>query len=81
MLGGGIFVTQGKTLPGSYINFVNSTSTTLSLGERGVVALPMALGKAVGSVIELTKLDFASNCKTITGFEYESDDVEFTKLM
>lgn len=70
MLGGGVFVTQDKTLPGSYINFVNTTSTTAGLGERGVVALPLMLGKAPGEVIEVTKSDFVNNCKELLGVEY-----------
>ena len=78
MLGGGIFTTRDKTLPGSYINFVNSASTTSAIGERGTVAIPMALGKAAGSVIELTKSDFITDCKEITGFDY--GDEEMTAL-
>ena len=70
MLGGGTFVTQNKILPGSYINFVNISRATPTLGERGVVAIPLALNKAPGEVIELTRLDFVSNCKEITGYEY-----------
>lgn len=75
MLGGGIFTARDKTLPGSYINFVNFASATSAIGERGTVAIPMALGKAAGSVIELTKSDFITDCKAITGFEYSADEV------
>ena len=39
MLGGGVFVTQNKILPGSYINFVSLASATSALGERGTVAI------------------------------------------
>ena len=41
MLGGGIFVTQNKTLPGSYINVVNSTAVASTFGDRGVVAIAL----------------------------------------
>lgn len=75
MLGGGVFVTQDKTLPGSYINFVNTTSTTAALGERGVVAIALTLGKAPGEVIEVTKSDFVTNCKELLGKEYTSKEV------
>ena len=75
MLGGGIFVTQNKILPGAYINFVNVTKATANLGERGVVAIPLPLNKAAGSVIELTRLDFVSDCKEITGYEYFDKEV------
>ena len=49
MLGGGVFVTQNKILPGSYINFVNATKASSTVGERGTVAIALALGKAYDS--------------------------------
>ena len=77
MLGGGVFVTQNKVLPGSYINFVNATKATSSIGERGTVALALALNneETAGKVIELTKLDLASDCKNITGYDYTAKEV------
>ena len=72
MLGGGVFVTQNKTLPGSYINFVSLASATSALGERGTVAIALSLNKAPGTVITLTKADFATKCAEITGLEYAS---------
>lgn len=70
MLGGGIFVTQNKTLPGAYINFVSLPSVTSELGERGIVAIALPLGKAAGTVIELTKADFVTKSQDILGLEY-----------
>ena len=75
MLGGGVFVTQNKTLPGSYINFVNLASANATLGERGTVAIALPLNKAAGTVIELTRAEFATNCKELTGAEYSSEAV------
>lgn len=75
MLGGGVFVTQSKVLPGSYINFVNASSASSSIGERGAVAIALPLGKAAGEVIELTKANFVKNCSTILGKAYDSKDV------
>ena len=75
MLGGGVFVTQNKTLPGSYINFVSTLNTNSTLGERGVVAIALQIGKAVGTVIEVTKADFVSNCESLFGVEYGDDKV------
>lgn len=75
MLGGGVFVTQNKTLPGSYINFVSLASTTSALGERGTVAIALPLNKSTGKVIELSRMDFVSNCKELLGVEYSSDAV------
>ena len=70
MLGGGVFVTQNKILPGSYINFVSIASTTSALGERGTVAIALPLNKAAGTVIELNKLDFVANSETLLGVKY-----------
>lgn len=75
MLGGGVFVTQNKILPGSYINFVNATKATASLGERGVVAIALPIGKEAGKVFEITRADFTRDCKNILGKEYTSVDV------
>ena len=44
MLGGGVFVTQNKVLPGSYINFINASKATSNIGERGTVAIALSLG-------------------------------------
>lgn len=74
MLGGGIFVTQNKVLPGSYINFVNASRATANLGERGVVAIPLALNKDAGKVIEITRAEFVANAKELTGVEYTSTE-------
>ena len=75
MLGGGIFVTQNKVLPGSYINFVSASKASATLGERGVVAIALPLNKSAGSVIEITRSDFVQNAKTLTGKEYGSADL------
>jgi hypothetical protein len=60
MLGGGVFVTQNKTLPGSYINIVSTPKTSATVGERGIVAMPFELGVAPGTVIELTRTDWVT---------------------
>lgn len=74
-LGGGIFVTQNKILPGSYINVVSATSATANLGERGTVAIALPLGKAEGSVIEITAREFLNESSEILGKAYDSADV------
>lgn len=72
MLGGGVFVTQNKTLPGSYINFVSVATATSALGERGIVAIALPLNKSAGKVIEINALDFVANSEEILGIEYAS---------
>ena len=75
MLGGGVFVTQNKTLPGSYINFVSLASASSTLGDRGTVAIALPLNKAVGTVIEVTREAFVTNCTELLGVAYDSDTV------
>ena len=76
MLGGGIFVTQNKTLPGSYINFINASAAGSSVTDRGVVAIALPLKKSAGSVIEVTKGQFAADCKNVLGAAYNSEDMK-----
>jgi N-acetylglutamate synthase/N-acetylornithine aminotransferase len=78
MLGGGIYVTQNKTLPGSYINFVNATNANSTVGERGVVAIALNLGKNPGSIIEITKNEFMQDSNGLLGKNY--DAVELAPL-
>lgn len=75
-LGGGKFTVQNKVLPGSYINIVSAGNTSATVGDRGVVAIAMKLGKATGKVITLTKAEFVKDCKNILGVEYNSDAVK-----
>lgn len=70
-LGGGTWVTQNKVLAGTYINFVNATSATANLGERGIVAIALPLGSSssatAGTVVECTSTDFIQNADTVLG--------------
>lgn len=75
MLGGGIYVTQNKTLPGSYVNFINASSASSTVGDRGVVAIALPLKMAANTVIEVTHADFVNNCSTILGVAYDADEV------
>ena len=75
MLGGGIYVTQNKTLPGSYVNFINASSVTSTVGERGVVAIALPLNKAAGKVIEVTKKQFYNSCEELLGKKYDHTDL------
>ena len=74
MLGGGVFVTQNKGIPGSYINFVNATNATSTVGERGTVAIALPLNKAAGTVIEITKGEFTKQSIELLGIEYTSKE-------
>ena len=76
MLGGGIFVTQNKVLPGSYINFVNATKATATVGDRGTVAIALPLNVASGTVIDITRSEFVKECKTFFNCEYDDEKVK-----
>lgn len=75
MLGGGIYVTQNKTLPGSYINIINASSVTSAVSDRGVVAIALPLNKVKGTVIEVTRSDFYKNSEELLGKKYDSADM------
>ena len=74
-LGGGVFVTQNKVMPGSYINVVNATKATSTVGERGTVAIALALGKEAGTVITLTRPEFVQDSMTLLGKAYDAKEV------
>ncbi len=74
MLGGGTFVTQNKTLPGAYINFVSAARATSGIGDRGIVAMALPLKWGVDDAIfTVTGGDFRKKCLEIFGFEYDSE--------
>ena len=75
MLGGGIYVTQNKTLPGSYINVINASSASSTVGDRGVVAIALPLNKSAGKVIEVTRNDFYNNGEELLGKKHDSADL------
>lgn len=67
-LGGGVWLTQNKVLPGSYINFVNTNTGGANLGERGIVAIALPLtNETAGKVVECSNLDFIQKPKEILG--------------
>lgn len=73
-LGGGIWTSQNKVLPGSYINFVSAAKATATLSDRGYVALPMALSWGPdGTVITVTAEDFQKDSLRIFGYAYTDD--------
>lgn len=76
-LGGGTFTLQNKVLPGSYINVVSTGNNTSTMGERGVVALPMSLSWGnPGEVITVTAEEFSTNSMKIFGYAYDAPEME-----
>lgn len=73
MLGGGIFTTQNKILPGCYVNFISTAKLVATLGERGIVALPIELDWGTTEVMELDNATLISNAKEILGYSYDNE--------
>ena len=76
-LGGGVFYTQNKILPGSYINFVSASKSSATLSDRGVAAFPITLGwGADNTVFTVTAEDFQKNSLKIFGYPYTADEMK-----
>ena len=70
-LGGGIFTSQNKVLPGSYINFVSAAKASAQLSDRGIVTMPFELDwGAEGTVIEVTQESLIKNSLQMFGLSY-----------
>lgn len=68
-LGGGTFVTQNKTIPGAYINFVTTATGTTVFGERGVVALGDSFDWGAMGIFEVTADEFYKNSMKLFGYD------------
>ena len=76
-LGGGTFTLQNKILPGSYINVVSVGNNASTMGDRGIVALPISLkwGNA-GEVITVTAEKFTEDSMKIFGYAYDATELQ-----
>lgn len=75
-LGGGMWVTQNKKLPGAYINFVSSKNANAILSDRGIVAMPIIIGWGKDDeVFEVTGEDFKENSLKILGYDIDDDEL------
>ena len=75
-LGGGVFVTQNKVLPGSYINFVSAMRADAELSDRGVAAMPLELSWGPdGTVFSVTAEEFRKNAKEIFGYDSTAEEM------
>ena len=76
-LGGGSFVSQNKTLPGSYINFVSAARANGVFSERGVTALPVILDWGPeGTVMEVTAREFQTDARRLFGYSYTAPELK-----
>lgn len=79
-LGGGVFTTQNKVLPGAYINFISSGNNGLVFSERGVCLVPLILNwGATDELFEVSSEDFEKRCLNIFGHSYLDDKVKFLR--
>ena len=76
-LGGGIFTSQNKILPGTYINFVSAVKASAALSERGIATIPLSLdwGEEL-KIFAVTQEEFAKNSLKIFGYLYPADELK-----
>lgn len=76
-LGGGIFISQNKTLPGAYINFISASRASAAISDRGYAAMPLALDWGVeNEVFTVTAQDFYKNSNAIFGYAYTDEKLK-----
>lgn len=77
MLGGGTFTAQNKKLPGTYINFASASRASVSLSDRGIVAIPLLMDwGAADEVFEVSNEKFVNNSLKIFGYDYSHDKMK-----
>jgi len=70
-LGGGTFATMNKVLPGAYINFVSMARSLGSIGDRGIVALPLEMNwGSEDKIITIDVEEFQKEALSILGYNY-----------
>lgn len=76
-LGGGTFITQNKTLPGSYINFISLARASATLSDRGYGALALELDWGPeGTVFTVENADIQADSLKIFGYDYSHDKLK-----
>ena len=76
-LGGGLWFTQNKKLPGSYINFISIASASSALSERGIVAIGVPLDWGMdGEIMTVTTEDVQKNSMKLFGYEYTNEKLK-----
>lgn len=76
-LGGGEYITQNKTLPGAYFQFVSRAVASAELSERGVaaIAFDMKWGPEE-KIIVVEAEDFIKNSMKIFGYDYAAEELK-----
>jgi hypothetical protein len=75
-LGGGIWTTQNKILPGAYINFISAANTDVALSDRGIATVPVSLDWGEGGkVFSLTTDRFTRDAFEWFGYDYDAPEL------
>lgn len=76
-LGGGVFLTQNKRIPGTYINFISAARASTNISDRGYAAMPLILDWGPdGEVFTVEVADFQKESLKIFGYDYTSDKLK-----
>lgn len=76
-LGGGTWLTQNKTLPGTYINFTSRTRASVSMADRGYGTMPLELDWGPeGEVFTVTNDEFQKYSMKYFGYDYSADEIK-----
>ena len=76
-LGGGVWLSQNKVLPGAYINFVSASRASATLSDRGYAALPLALNWGPeNEVVTLEAVDIQKNSFDLLGYAYTDPELQ-----
>lgn len=75
--GGGIFTSQNKKLPGTYINFITSRAVVQEAFARGIAAIGLSLdwGKE-NAVFSVTRDEFYNNARAIFGYNADAPQLK-----
>ena len=75
-LGGGVWTTQNKILPGTYINFSSVSKASAALSERGYAAMPLMLDWGPeDEIFTVTNGDFQKDSLRIFGYAYADPEM------
>ena len=76
-LGGGVWLTQNKVIPGSYINFISAARASVNLSDRGYAAMPLILDWGPDDeVFTVEVADFQKESLKIFGYGYTNDKIK-----
>jgi len=76
-LGGGVFLTQNKVLPGSYINFISASRASATLSDRGIAAIPVMMDWGNDTdVFSVDSGQFQKESLKFFGYDYTDDNLK-----